>query len=181
MPGPRDGLSLRGRDFEICGPTDFTYGQILAHDMIIHRLHLTVGMHTAVRPGVTIVYQVIESIVHGESLPVQLNFSANMVILPHVVSLDMFLSSRPRLILRHLLPVVLVTLRTRWRRRTRIFIKEERPPLAGSLWKDVPRRRFESKGDLETEASNVMWMKQFHFIYCTRQTFHLLSGKLLIR
>jgi hypothetical protein len=59
------------------------------------------------------VYQVIESIVHGESLPVELNFSANMVILPHVVSLDMFLSSRPRLILRYLLPAVLVTLRTR--------------------------------------------------------------------
>lgn len=83
-PSPQDGLSLRGRDFELGGPTSFTNDQILADDMIIHLNTGTVGIHTAVKPGVTIMYQVVESDIQKENLPEEVNFGQSLVMLPHI-------------------------------------------------------------------------------------------------
>jgi hypothetical protein len=69
-------VSLYVVETELGGPTDFTCNQILADDMIIHCRTGTVGVHTSVKPGVTIIYHIIESNVQGENVPVKVNFGA---------------------------------------------------------------------------------------------------------
>jgi hypothetical protein len=69
---------------ELGEPTDFTCNQILADDMIIHYRTGTVGVHTLVKPGVIIMYDIIESNVQGENVPIKVNFGVNVVILAHV-------------------------------------------------------------------------------------------------
>jgi hypothetical protein len=69
-------VSLYVVETELGGPADFTCNQILADDMIIHCRTGTVGVHTSVKPGVTIIYHIIESNVQGENVPVKVNFGA---------------------------------------------------------------------------------------------------------
>jgi hypothetical protein len=116
--------------------------------MIIHYRTGTVGVHTSVKPGVIIMYDIIESNVQGENVPIKVNFGANVVILAHVR-----FSGRVRILKAEVDFATLVTccaqnLEGKVKKEYE-NIKKERPLTAfGRAY--LARQRFGSGGDLET-------------------------------